>query len=298
MIIVAAAAGGLVGCPCYGRAMRRTGFVDAVDGLGRHDHVCWVFESPGEFRSVAQRFLADGLSDGQRVIFIGDSAQGFDLDSVEVFAAARASGAAQVQDIGAYGAGAAVDPAGQVRSYAQATEQALLDGYTGLRVAADVTSMVGTVDARTAFARYEHLIDVYMTHHPFAAMCGYRRDVLGAAAVAELAGMHPLVRQGSTALRLFAADEPGVAAVLAGQVDMTGHAQLRHALDGADLASHDGAITIDARDLDFIDHRGLIQLVEHIRGRQARAVLQVRPRSVVPQLANLLELPDLQMVMA
>jgi hypothetical protein len=278
--------------------MRRTGFVDTVGGLGRHDHVCWVFDAPGEFRSPARRFLADGLAGGQRVLFIADSARQTDLDDVEGFAVARATGAAQVQDLRIYGSSWQLDPSAQVRAYARATEQALAEGYTGLRVAAEATPLVRTAAGRAAFARYEHLVDAYMTRHPFSALCGYDRGELGQDAVAELACMHPLARRSSTALRVFAAGEPGIAAALAGEVDMTGHEQLRVALGRTDLAVVDGEVTIDARDLDFIDHRGLIQIVEHVRGRGAATVLEVGARSVVRPLSDVLCLPDLRVVVS
>ncbi len=278
--------------------MRRSGLVDTVEGLGRQDHLCWAFDSLDDYRVIAGQFLAEGLAGGQRVIFLADSAKESDFDAVDGFAAARATGAAQIQDLSVYGSGQQVDPVAQVRAYAQATERALADGHTGLRVAADATSLVATVDARAMFARYEHLIDVYTTRHPFSAMCGYHRGVLGKDAVAELACMHSLARRSSTALQVFASGRPEIAAALAGEIDMTGHAQLRTALSRVDLPVIDGAVTIDATDLSFMDHQGLIQLVEHVRGRGATTVLRVGRASAVPALARLLWLPDLEVLVS
>jgi hypothetical protein len=79
--------------------MRRTGFVDTVGRLGSHDHICWAFDAPGEYRSVVGQFLADGLADGHRVVFIGDPSWESHLDEVDGFAAARVTGAAEVRDL-------------------------------------------------------------------------------------------------------------------------------------------------------------------------------------------------------
>ncbi len=288
--------GGEPGAPCYVGAMRRSGFVDAVDGLGCHDHVCWVFETRGEFRATAGRFLADGLSAGQQVLYLAEAARQTDLDDVDGFAAARADGAALVQDLAIYGAGRPVDPAVQVRAYAQATERAVAAGYRGLRVAADATPLVRTPAQLDAFTRYEHLADRYMTRQPFAAMCGFHRGELSAAAIAELAGMHPVTSRAAAPLRLFASAEPGVDAVLAGEIDLSGHALLRTVLRQADLAPAGGELVIDARELSFIDHRGLFQLVEHARSRGARTVLHVARDGMVRLLADLLRLPDVRLV--
>jgi anti-anti-sigma regulatory factor len=217
-----------------------------------------------------------------------------DLDDVDGFPEASAAGAVQVRGLAIYGSGEAVDPAMQVRAYAEATEQALADGYTGLRVAADATTLVRTPEARAAFARYEFLIDQFMTGNPLAAMCSYHVGELGHDTAAELAGMHPLAQPSATSLRLFASGEPGIAGVLAGEVDLSTRAHFQRTLDRADLIDVDGEITIDARDLAFIDHRALMHLVEHVRLRGATTVLHVGEHSVVRPLAALLRLPDLR----
>ncbi len=280
--------------------MRRAGFVDTVEGLRSHDHICWVFDHPGGFLPVAERFLAEGLAGGLRVLFVADRARADHLDGLDGFAAARAAGAAQVSDLGAYGGGALVDPDAQVRAYADLTERAVADGFGGLRVAADATPLVRTAQARAAFARYEFLIDRYMAHYPMSAMCGYHHGDLGKEAVAELAGMHPLARPSTTPLRLFAADPDITAATaaLAGEIDLAGHEQFRTALTRADLAPDGGTVTIDARAVTFIDHRALTQLAGHVRTLGATTELLVGGRSPVPLLAGLLGLPDVRVVVS
>jgi anti-anti-sigma regulatory factor len=278
--------------------MRRTGLVETVEGLGSHDHICWAFDTPGEFRSPAARFLSDGLASRERVIYIADGARESDLEPFDGFAEAFATGAAQVQDLGIYGSGWQDDPSAQVLAYAEATDQALAEGYSGLRVAAEATPLVRTPRTRALFSRYEHLIDVFMTQHRFSAMCAYDRTELGPAAIAELACLHPLARPSSTAMRLYAPDRPETAATLAGEVDVIQYDQLRTALSSIDFAPADGEVAIDARELSFIDHRALILLVDDIRSRGARTVLHVDERSVVRPLANLLRLPDLRVVMS
>jgi anti-anti-sigma regulatory factor len=276
--------------------MRSSGFVDAVDGLSHHDHVGWVYDTPGEFRAVAARFLADGLAGGQRVLLVTGDVDHADLDGS--FAAARRTGAAVVLDVGMYRSGDRGDPRAQVDAYAQATDEALAQGYTGLRVAADVTSLVRTPDDRAAFARYERLADDLMIRTMFSALCAYDRAELGPTAAAELVCVHPVARRSATPLRLHNSDQPGVAAVLAGDLDLAGHALFEAALDRFELTPVDGVVTIDARDLAFIDHRSLIRLVEHVRALGATTALRIGTRSAVRPLARLLRLTDLEVVTA
>jgi hypothetical protein len=62
-----------------------------------------------------------------------------------------------------YGAAEPVDPAAVIKRYDAATQEALADGYRGLRVGADVTDLVRAPERRDAFARCEVLWSV--THH-------------------------------------------------------------------------------------------------------------------------------------
>ncbi|MEV0459242.1 MEDS domain-containing protein [Catellatospora methionotrophica] len=278
--------------------MRRTGFVDAVDGLGQHDHICWVFHTLEQFRQAAGRFLTDGVAAGQQAIYLAEGASATELDHVAGFAAARMSGAAVVQDLGIYEPLRPIDAAAQVAEYERATDQALAAGFTGLRVAAQVTPLVRTPAQLDAFTRYEHHADALMIRRPFSAMCGYHAGELSAAAVAELASMHPLATPGSTPLRMFPSARPEVTAVLAGEVDLAGRRLLHDVLRRVDLTPVDGAVTIDARDLTFLDHRGLFQLADQVRARGATTVLHVAERSPVRLVAELLALPDVRLVMS
>ncbi|GAA3296541.1 MEDS domain-containing protein [Dactylosporangium vinaceum] len=268
--------------------MRQTGLIDTVDGLGRQDHVCWVFDSPDEYRPAAERFLAEALAGGQRVLFVGGADQVAQVSGAAWFAAGLAAGAAHVHGIGFYADAGLFDPLAQVRAYAQATEAALADGYTGLRVAVDATPLVETDAGRDAFARYEHLADAYMTSHPMSAMCAFDRSRLGAGAVAELACMHPLARAAATPVRLFASAEPGLTAVLEGEVDLASYPLLRTALDRIPLRPVDGVVTLDARRLAFIDHRSLLSLAAQLRARGAETRLIVAAGSGLPRLLALL----------
>ncbi|MCE3552502.1 MEDS domain-containing protein [Pseudonocardia sp. RS11V-5] len=186
-----------------------------------------------------------------------------------------------------YGADAVVEPEAQVRTYAAATNAAVADGFTGLRVAAEITTLVRTTAQRDAFARYEQRIDRFMTRHPFSAVCAYDREVLGVAALAELACVHPAASPGATPFRFFARD--GVDAVLGGEIDRTARELLARTLDRAELAPRGDELVVDAAELGFLDHRGLLLLDE--LGHREEAVVALRDApAVVGRMAALLGL--------
>jgi hypothetical protein len=269
--------------------VRATGTVDEARGLGPGGHYCLAFDDRAEFRRQATAFLREGLEQGDRVLYVADgSAAELAEVAAELGAGARPGGVEVVAVRSIYGADEVVDPATQVRTYADATSAALADGFTGLRVAAEVTVLARSAEQRDAFARYEQRIDRYMTGHPFSAVCAYDRGTLGPVAVAELACVHPAASAGTTPFRFFSGE--GVGAVLGGEIDRTARELLARTLDRAELGPLDAELVVDVAELAFLDHRGLLLLDELGRREDVVVALRGAP-GVVGRLAALLGLP-------
>ncbi|WP_433271324.1 MEDS domain-containing protein [Actinosynnema sp. CS-041913] len=271
--------------------MRRSGVVGHVRGFGAHDHVCWRYHDAREFRDQARGFLSEGLALGHRVRYLGtgdaDALVGH-LDGVAGLAEALRTGAAQVVSLDTtHPVGTVIEPAAQVRAYAEETEAALAAGFTGLRVVADCTSMVRTPEQLVAFSRYEHQIDHYMADRPFSAMCAYSDAEVDEQAFAQVACMHPSTNTAYPGFRLHAAGDR--VTVLGGEVDQSAGDLFAVALRRADPRPHEGRLVFDATDLTFLDHCNLLRLARHAADRDASVVL----RTSWPGVATLVELLDL-----
>ncbi len=278
--------------------------LDDVRPPAPYAHTCWSFDDPAVFERHALDYLAAGLAAGERVWFVAAGAAG-DLArrmagggaSGAAFTAALHGGAASVVGLGAaYATGVVVEPAAQVAAYAAATEQALADGFAGLRVAADATALVRTPAQLDAFARYEHLVDRYMRTVPFSAVCGYDRGELGDRAVATLACLHPETNA-DVPFRLHACAPADGCAALSGELDASTHELLAAALEHADLRPVDGELLFAGDRLRFADHRSLLLLREHARRLGADAVLRTG-LPVLARLAALIDQPGLRVVSA
>ncbi|HTI20689.1 MAG TPA: MEDS domain-containing protein [Kutzneria sp.] len=247
-------------------------------GLGLHDHVCWSYDDSGGFRRRAREFLAEGLALGQRVVFIADDSAdqlaAVLRRSVKLGQALRTGAARVVSAADVHPPDVVIEPEAQVEAYASATEEALADGFTGLRVAADVTGLVRKPAQREAFARYEHLIDEYMTTRPFAALCGYHRPELGDHTVAELACLHPATNSRGIPFRLYASSDGEYSAELDGELDLLGIELFPLALRRTAPGMRQGRVLLDAAKVRFVDHRSLIALDDHARERGTTAVLR------------------------
>ncbi|GAA4706542.1 hypothetical protein GCM10023215_53770 [Pseudonocardia yuanmonensis] len=266
--------------------------VDEARDLGPGGHYCLAFDDRAEFRRQATTFLREGVEHGDRVLYVADAT---DAELTEVAAelgSAARPGAVEVASARSmYGADEVVDPAVQVRTYAEATAEALAAGFRGLRAAAEITVLVRSAAQRDAFARYEQRIDRFMTAHPFSAVCAYDRGALGASAVAELACVHPAASAGATPFRFFARE--GVDAALGGEVDRTGRELLARTLDRAELDLRGGELVLDATELGFLDHRGLLLLDELGRREEVVVALRGAP-GVVRRMAGLLQLAQVR----
>ncbi len=273
--------------------VRRSGLVDRTLGLGVHDHVCWRYTAPDEFRERAREFLADGLAQGLQVWYVApgaasDLAQ--DLRGVDELDAGLRTGAARVVSLNAtYPVGAVVEPDAQVRAYAEATDAALAAGFAGLRVAADCTPLVRTPQQLAAFAHYEHRIDHYMADRPFSAVCAYSTAEVGDEAFAQLACMHPGTNSRLPGFRLHGAGRH--LAALGGELDPDNEELFALALERSDLRPQDGLLVVDASGLDFVDHRALVRLSAHATGLGATVVLRT-PWPGAATLVNLLDLTN------
>ena len=272
------------------RPVRSAGMVATVEDLGLSDHVCWSYDGLADFRHEADRFLRDGIALGQRAVYVGQapvSQLHDELAATPGLATLLAEGALAVASVGdTYRSGQVVDPVDQVDAYAAATREAVAEGFTGLRVAAEATELVRTPEQRTAFARYEQLIDRFMTEHPFAAMCGYRRDELGADALGEIACVHPLVREGDAPFQLHAGAGRGLQ--LAGEVDALSASYFAATADRA-ASEAQGTVPVDASCLRFIDHQGLVALEAVATRRDLVLDLRGAP-PVVGRVVDLLRL--------
>ncbi|SFQ04109.1 MEDS: MEthanogen/methylotroph, DcmR Sensory domain [Amycolatopsis arida] len=257
--------------------------------------MCWAYDDPDDYRRRMLDFLADGISQGQRVSLIADAPADEligalrGLDDVDE---ALTRGALQVQSLrDRYRTHALLDPADQLRAYAEATRAALAAGYTGLRVAAEATSLVRRPEQLDSFARYEHLVDRFMTGQPFSALCAYNRVELGGDTVAQIACLHPGTSAGATPFRLYAADDGTI--TLSGELDLTARDLLALALDRVELRPVDGELVVDARELTFADHRSLLLLAHAARRRRATAVLRTDLTGPA-RLIDVLDMPNVR----
>lgn len=272
--------------------MRRDGYVPTAAGLGLHGHACWVYGEDSEYREAALAFLTDGIDLGQRLMYVAAGTVAKlrdDLEGLPAIDALLASGGLRIMPLeNAYEVGSPVDPATQLTVYSAATSTALVDGYTGLRVVAEVTPLVADPELWTAHTQWESVADRYMAKNPMAALCCYDRRVLQDRICNDLACVHRTSNRpvSLAPFRLYAGRE-GLS--IGGEVDSFSAGDLRRLLETATPPGSDLVLELDQ--LDFIDHHGLLAIADHAE-TLARKGQRVQLRGAPPsfdKLSDLLE---------
>lgn len=272
--------------------MRTHGCIDSGSHLGTDGHACWIFDRQHEFVEAALEHLTDGLRAEQRIAYVGsepveeqrellaplgDVGGMIDRGALQLF---------ELTDL--YEVGEPVDADAQVATYLAATDAALADGYTGLRVAAQVTDLVAEPRTREAHVRWESIADRYIATHPLSAFCGYRRGALPEGLLGDLAAVHPACNKGHPAVPFHLFSDSG-SLVLSGEVDFFSAPDFGRLLE---LACERGEqVSLDLSALEFIDHHGLEILAGHAQRLTARGGCTIHnPPPVVDRLCDLLEL--------
>jgi anti-anti-sigma factor len=253
--------------------VRAHGLLSELPGAEATDHICWVYDDDDAFDAAVREFLAGGLARGERLLCVGerviDSLTG-DTAPLEGVEALIAGGRLMTLTLAeAYDATGTFVPERQLAFYDEATRRAISDGYRGLRVVAEVSSLAADPARRSDLIRWEHLADEFVAHGPgFSAMCAYRGD-LPREALADVVAVHPLVHAPESVLsfRLFFDDHR---IVLAGSVDTFSADRLACVLASSPL-DPDAAV-LDLSPLEFLDVAGCRALARWARALRARSV--------------------------
>jgi hypothetical protein len=174
--------------------------------LRPHDHVGWAFSGQDEFDALARAFLSEGATLGELLMYVAaDPSPATARGLRDAFGAS----AVQVRSVAeVYGASGIVDAAAQRATFAAALAQALGDGFTGIRVAADNTPMVTDDRKLAAWMRWELTADRFMADNQVTGLCAFDRDKADVDRLRHLAMLHPISPADSPVpqFRLFSDD--------------------------------------------------------------------------------------------
>jgi hypothetical protein len=139
-----------------------------------------------EFEARVTKFLAEGASRDERLVLITDDPRVDQwpeqlVQSGQLLIASTAD---------TYGPSRIVDAAAQRAVFASVLSDAQRDGYTGIRLAADNTSMIRGSERQQAWMTWEKVADELMAENPFTGLCAFDRRHITADDVTFVRNLH------------------------------------------------------------------------------------------------------------
>lgn len=193
-----------------------------------HDHMGWVFAGSSEFAALAVPYLTEGAALGEKLVYIAEEPDPEDLSQLAAVLEPGALQIASVADI--YGSSGVIDPPGQLATFMAVLADAQADGYTGVRIAADNTSLVSDEKRMKQWIQWEIVADHTAAGHAFTALCAFSKDRVREAMLRQIAAVHPL-SSASGPVPHFRIFSDGQAMRIEGRVDAYAITQLWLALE-------------------------------------------------------------------
>jgi hypothetical protein len=142
-----------------------------------------------EFDAIAVPFLAAGAALGQRLMYVGREPGAVVTSQL---ASLGPEGVRTVSVPEVYGAAGVFDPPALLAFFAAVFVDAINAGYSGLRVAADTTTMVTGDADMNIWYRWEIIVDRFVSENPATALCAFNGDKVNINRLRHLATLHPL----------------------------------------------------------------------------------------------------------
>jgi anti-anti-sigma regulatory factor len=280
-----------------------------VKELQPGDHVCLTFSDAEERMDLVAAFVRDGLRQGQRVLCFTDSitqaalqaelsGRGLPID--EETDAGRLHLATSAETYLAEGSFAA---GRMLHVVAERIEQARLDGYRGLRIAADMCWALRPVAGVEELMAYETQLGSLLAEGGGIAVCQYDRRCFDSVSLAGVAAAHDLAVAAVTyhddaLLRICRQYMPSGLRV-AGEIDYRAVEPLTRALtESLDLDEH---LDVNMTQLTFIDGEAAGAVLQAALSLSADQRMTVRSQPLIDKVLRTLgadEIPQLELVIS
>jgi anti-anti-sigma regulatory factor len=232
-----------------------------VDELEPGDHACLTFSDADERLDIVAAFVQDGLDRGDKVVCLTDALAPAELSAqlserglpIE---ATTCSGQLEVAtSVSAYVVDGAFDPVQVISALRTRIDDALAEGYPGLRISADMVWALRPVSGLEQLLTFEVQFSELLASRPATVVCQYDRAGFDAVSLAGASAAHgrgvaAVTYHNDAVLRICRQHiPPGVR--VAGELDYRGLDALTRAL--AEAVRLDSHLFLNLSQLSFID---------------------------------------------
>ena len=183
--------------PVYGTSNSGT-IVGMPNVFKRGEHICALYDTEDEQLAVAADYLADGLRAGERAFYVAESGAAvarFRCALMQV--GVEVSGAESRRALvlrthdDAHLVDGQFDSERMLRLLNEAVEDALRDGFAGLRTCGDMSWLLSDPPGADQLVEYEAMLNQFFDGVPASGMCQYHRGRLAAHLLDHALATHP-----------------------------------------------------------------------------------------------------------
>ncbi len=176
-----------------------TPLLAALEQLAPHDHLCSIYDSPEEHFAVAIPFIRIGLDRGEKCVYIADDGtepavrDAMSAEGIDVERAIATHSLVLQQKADAYLRQGSFDPEWMFTFWAQATAQAMSQGFSALRLTGETEWVLRGAPGLERWVEYESRLARMLAQHNCSALCQYNRRLFPPELVLDVIRTHPTV---------------------------------------------------------------------------------------------------------
>ena len=164
------------------------------------DHVCTLFTTPEEQLQAAAEFISEGLSRGERCLYIccdhgiPEFRAALKKAGIDVGSEEKRGALALLTKHDGHLKGGSFDPDRMISTLRAAVEDALHDGFAGLCAAGDMSWLLDEAPGWEKIAEYEARLNHFYQSNRALGLCQYNRTKLADATLDHGIATHPFIR--------------------------------------------------------------------------------------------------------
>lgn len=165
--------------------------------LRQGDHLCLIYERAAEQMAALVPFLRRGLAAGERCLYLADDAttdlaeQALASEGIDVDRERERGALVLLSRRDGFLREGRFDPGAMTDLLRQAEQEALDDGFAGLRVASEMSWCLGHAPGTERFLEYEAMLNRFLAGSRSVGLCQYDRSRFSPGVVYDILRTHP-----------------------------------------------------------------------------------------------------------
>ncbi len=188
---------------------------EAIGKLSKHDHICLIYETRSEQFDAVVPFIRIGLENGEKCVYVADENTADEVLSImrcrgiDIESALDTGSLVIARKKETYLRQGYFDPDEMIRFLKESTDSAKKEGFSALRVAGEMTWVLGGEEGTSKNIEYEAKLNLFFPENDCLAICQYNKKRFSPELLADVIHTHPIVIVGNVVFRNFYYVPPG-----------------------------------------------------------------------------------------